>query len=466
MTNLSPLKKADMPPALPLRSLLGPSFILLGLGLGSGELILWPYLASNFGMGLIWAAVVGITFQFFLNMEIARYTLVTGESVFVGLARKFGILAPIWFIMSTLLPWMWPGITAAAATLLAAAFGIPYSKYLGIGILILIGVILSLGKIVYKTQERLQKGIIMIGIPFVFILTFFLTEASDWNALFKGLVGVGDGFFLLPKNVPFATLLGALAYAGAGGTLNLAQSYYVKEKGYGMGKFAGRITSVITGKKEAVTLEGTTFEPTSNNLANFREWWKRINIEHFLVFWTTGALTMIILSLLAYTTVYGRNDIVTGINFVVKEGQVLGMQLMPFVGTLFMLVAAVMLFGTQFSVFGSTARIMSENLVLLSSVKFKIENLSMYFYFFLWLQIIAGIIIFSLGFTEPLTLVVTGAVLNAITMFIYTGMLLYVNITGLIKEVRPSWVRVTALSAAFLFYGGFSIFTLITQVFR
>ena len=48
-----------MPKALPLRKLIGPSFILLGLGLGSGEVILWPFLASNYGMGKTVCEVCG-----------------------------------------------------------------------------------------------------------------------------------------------------------------------------------------------------------------------------------------------------------------------------------------------------------------------------------------------------------------------------------------------------------------------
>ena len=75
-----------LPKAVSLKNIIGPSFILLGLGLGSGEVILWPYLASNYGLGIIWGAVFGITFQFIMNMEIERYALARGESVFVGLA--------------------------------------------------------------------------------------------------------------------------------------------------------------------------------------------------------------------------------------------------------------------------------------------------------------------------------------------------------------------------------------------
>src|SRR3989344_2228709 len=159
MDKLAPLSQNEFPPAWPLRKLIGPSFIILGVGLGSGELILWPYLSSNFGLGVVWAAVVGITLQFFINMEVERYSLVTGESVFVGWARLLGRFSSVWFIISTLVPWVWPGIMASAATSLAAAMGWGYSKWVGIGMLLFLGIIYSLGKIVYKTQEKVQKAI-------------------------------------------------------------------------------------------------------------------------------------------------------------------------------------------------------------------------------------------------------------------------------------------------------------------
>ncbi|OGM32846.1 hypothetical protein A2803_05935 [Candidatus Woesebacteria bacterium RIFCSPHIGHO2_01_FULL_44_21] len=464
MTGLAPLKKADMPPALRLRDLIGPSFIILGVGLGSGELILWPYLASNFGMGIIWAAVLGITFQFFINMEIERYTLVTGESIFVGLTRKYGRFTPIWFILTTLVPWMWPGIAAASATVLAHAFGIAYSGLIGTALLLLMGALFSLGTIVYKTQEQIQKTIILIGIPFIFIITLLFAKPIHWEALARGLVGSGEGFWFLPIGLPIATFLGALAYAGAGGNLNLAQSLYIKEKGYGMGKFSGRITSIFSGKKENINLEGTTFEPTIQNVKNFKLWWKRINVEHAVVFWITGAFTMVLLSLLAFSTVSGNPDIVTSINFVVLEGKVIAERTLPALGTFFLVMAGVMLFGTQFSVLGSNSRIASENLVITDQNRFKINNLPKYFYIFLWLQILAGVVIFASGFTEPLALVVTGAVLNAFSMFIYTGLVLYLNKTSLVKQTRPSLFRTIAVFSAFLFYGGFSIYTILQRL--
>lgn len=458
---LQPLEKKEFPEPLPLRKLIGPSFILLGLGFGSGELILWPYLSANFGLGIIWGALLGITFQFFINMEIERYVLVTGESVFVGLARKLRGFAPLWFIASTLIPWMWPGIIASSGTLLAHVLGIKYSPLVPIILLVFIGLVLTLGPVVYKTQEVFQRTLILIGVPFIFVLAFIFAKPQDWQALAMGLVGRGEGFWFLPAGISLATFLGAFAYAGAGGNLNLAQSYYVKEKGYGMGKYSGRITSILTGKEEKIRLEGATFEPNSVNLERFRLWWKRINIEHALIFWATGATSMIMLSLLAYSTVFGNPQGSQGIMFLISEAGTLAQKTFPAIGVLFLVVAAAMLFSTQFSVLDATSRIMSENLTILSPNRFKIEKLPLFYYIFLWAQIIAGIVIFSLGLTEPLTLVVIGAFLNAIAMFVYSALIIFLNKTSLIKPLRPSFLRVFVVACAFVFYGVFSAITIL-----
>lgn len=461
---LHKLGTKEMPKAVPLFKLLGPSFIMLGLGLGSGELILWPFLSANYGLGIIWAAVLGITFQFFLNMEIERYTLVTGESVFVGLARKLSTIAPVWFILSTLIPWMWPGIIASSGTIIANLLGISYGSYIPIILLIIIGLALTLGPVIYKTQEIFQKTLISFGVPFVFLTAILLAKPADWGALAQGLVGKGEGFWFLPAGISLASFLGAFAYAGAGGNLNLAQSFYVKEKGYGMGKYSGRITSILTGKKEKIELTGNDFPMTQENLNRFRLWWKRINIEHAVVFWATGAVTMILLSLLSYSTNYGKVTTDEGVGFIINQASVIGINFLPFLGTLFLIVAGLMLFATQFNVMDAISRIMAENLVILSPQKFKVQYLPYYYYGFLWLTILAGIIIFISGFNRPITLVTLSAVLNAFTMFVYSGLMLWLNKTNLPKELRPNIVRTFAIIVAFLFYGGFSLFTILQNI--
>ncbi|MBU0999933.1 Nramp family divalent metal transporter [Patescibacteria group bacterium] len=455
--SLKPLKVNLFPDPPSLVKIIGPSFIILGLGLGSGEIILWPYLASNYGMGIIWGALLGLTFQFFMNMEIERYALVRGESVFVGLARKIRGIS-FWFLLSTFIPWVWPGIIASSAKLFGTVFGFGETKYLAIIFLIIIGLILSLGPVLYKTVETLQKTLILIGVPTIFFLSIFLANQTHWIDLLKGSIGIGNNYNFLPAGIPIASFLAALAYAGAGGNLNLAQAFYIKEKGFGMGKYSGRITSVLTGKKEEISVEGSKFEITNQNLSNFKKWWRNINIEHFLIFWLTGSVTIVLLSLLAYATTYGLGGNSASINFVLTEGKIIGERIFPFAGVFFLLIAGFTLFGTQLTVFDATSRILSENLILSIPSKFSGKQIPAIYYTVLWLQILGGITIFLMGFSEPLQLLIIAAVLNAFAMFVHVGLTLWLNLTSLEKVLRPAFLRITMMLLAFFFYGGFSLY--------
>lgn len=457
--------RKEFPSAPSLKSIIGPSFIILGLGLGSGEFILWPYLASNFGMGIIWGAIIGITFQFFMNMEIERYALLRGESVFVGLARKTRVIS-FWFLISTFLPWIWPGIIASSGTLVAHVLGFENAPLISIILLLSMGLVLSLGPVLYKTVEFLEKGLILLGVPTIFILSIFLAKPYHWGEVAKGVVGVGDGYFLLPEGIVVASFLAALAYAGAGGNLNLAQSFYVREKGYGMGKYAGKITSLLTGKKENISLSGFDFDVNPQSLSHFKKWWRNINIEHFIVFWLTGSITIILLGLLAFSSVYGLEGNKQGITFLINEASVIGDRLFPIAGTFFLIVGSLTLFGTQMTVFDATSRILAENVILGFRPKISEQHLRKLYYLVLWAQIIAGIVIFMNGFTQPLQLLTIAAVMNAFAMFVHVGLTLWLNLTSLEKELRPSYLRIGAMSLGFLFYGGFSIYTIYTEILK
>lgn len=85
-----PVPYRDMPDPLPLKKVLGPSVVAIAIGLASGEFILWPYITSKVGLGFLWAAILGLVTQYFVNMEIERYTLATGETAITGFPA-FGV---------------------------------------------------------------------------------------------------------------------------------------------------------------------------------------------------------------------------------------------------------------------------------------------------------------------------------------------------------------------------------------
>src|SRR5690242_1098637 len=145
----------ELPPApLDTRRLIGPGIVAAGVGLSSGEFILYPYIASQVGLVFVWAALVGVVTQFFLNMEIERYTLATGETVLTGFSRfwrHWGLV----FAVLTYFANLWPGWATSSATLVTYLWGGSVT-WISIGMLVAIGAVLTLAPVVYVALERAE----------------------------------------------------------------------------------------------------------------------------------------------------------------------------------------------------------------------------------------------------------------------------------------------------------------------
>src|SRR5688572_29808141 len=143
-------------PAPPPRwlKLIGPGIIAAGVGLASGEFILYPYIASQVGLVFVWAALVGLVTQFFINMEIERYTLATGETALTGFSRYWRHWGLVFAILAYFAN-IWPGWVTSSATLVTYLVGgsvVP----IAIGMLLLIGITLTLAPVVYQALEKIE----------------------------------------------------------------------------------------------------------------------------------------------------------------------------------------------------------------------------------------------------------------------------------------------------------------------
>lgn len=445
-----PSRHDQLPEPITLKQSIGPSFILLGLALGSGELIMWPYLVSQYGLGIIWGGLVGITFQYFLNTEIMRYTLAWGESVFVGW-RRWGRLIPAWFVFSTVIPWALPGFVTASATMLHHVFPQLDVRTTAIILILLTGLILSSGQTLYKTMSRVQTTLLSLGVPFIAILTLYLARGADWAALIQGLVGIGDHYQWLPEGIAIGAFLGAFAYSGGGGNLNLSQSYYIKEKGLGMGKYGTGIKTLLAGL-DSHRLDGNLFVLSASNLSRWRRWWRLVCSEHLLVFWGIGLFAILMLATLSMATAHGISS-QGGLGFFFTEAQMIGLATTPVLGSLFVIVGALMLFTTQLGVIESASRIIAENLLLLKHKHNESVHASKMFYLVLWCELAFSALFLYSGASEPRTLLTVGAILNAAAMMVAFILILLLNRT-LPSLIRPAWPRqlMLVLAACFFVY--------------
>ncbi|WP_169733892.1 Nramp family divalent metal transporter, partial [Crossiella equi] len=75
-----PIRK--LPDAPPSVHLIGPTVFLVALGVGMGESYMWPRLVLIFGPEIRWLFLIGVTLQAVVMLEMARYAMATGESIF------------------------------------------------------------------------------------------------------------------------------------------------------------------------------------------------------------------------------------------------------------------------------------------------------------------------------------------------------------------------------------------------
>ncbi len=472
--DLPPLHYRDLPETVPLRRMIGPSIMLAGLALGSGEFILWPYITYHSGFVFFWACLLGVTTQYFMNMEITRWTLATGESAITGFCRISRRWGPV-FLALNIIPWMIPAWSKGAAQLmswlfwpdLAGTSESPYVTELSILGLILCGLILTAGPVIYETVERIQLFLVSVVLLSVVVLALWLVRGDAVQAMLVGSTNIGGLPPMDPEVVTWTFLLGALAFAGAGGTLNLGQSNYIKDKGYGMGRHIGRITSPITGQEEAVAEIGYHFPTDEANLRRWSQWWKAASIEHFLSFYLTCLVCLVLLTLIAYSIFYTADGSLSDdahhyksdISFVWGEAVAIENLLGHGFKLLFLVMGVAILLTTEFGVLDATSRI-STDIVKVNWLKdSELFSESRLYYLFLWGTIGLGIAILMVGDQRAGAFVLfkLTAALNGGVMFLYCALLLYMNRMRLPEAIRINGWRCAILAWAVCFFGLFAV---------
>ncbi len=429
--------------------MMGPSIVSLGLGLGSGEYILWPFLTAHYGFGILWGALVGISIQLILILEIQRYTSVKGEDVVIGLGRIHKLFPPL-LILATVIGFGWPGFAATSSKLMISLFDMSgaYTNFLPHIMLLFCASILLIGRNVYSKLEPIQSGIVILSFMILTYIFVRLFDLDTFTTALAGFGGVGEGYRFLPEGIDLAVFIGAVAYAGTGGTLLLSQSFYTIEEGHGIAKYAKPFTLWLKGH-ERKEEEFSTSEDTQS-ISNFRQLLSLQRFEGFLLFWGMGIFTIFILGYISYVTLNGTQGLSSEFDFLLQEAGIISGRLSPFLGNAFVAIGILALISVQLGIFDIMGRISAKAIQHLYPKK-GLDHNRLYVWAIL-LQLFVGLAVFTLGFQEPMWLIVTGAVINAGMMTVISLGVVLLNIKILPKSYRPSRIISLILCLAALFY--------------
>ena len=442
-----------------LRKIAGPGVIIAAVGIGTGEYVLYPFITSRVGLTFLWAAAIGLAFQYFINTEVARYTLATGETILTGFLRLWRGWAPL-FILMTVIPFSWPAWMTSSAQMLTYPLGGGNVTWIAIGGLVLIGAVLTFSPVVYKTVEKLEMFKILMILLFA-VLAVVLIGWQPWTDLPGSTI---EGFGRLPADVPTSVLLSALIFAGGGGVVNLAVSNWARDKGWGMGIHAPRVVSPITGKEDAGSSTGFQFEVSDDQLATWQRWWKAVRLEQFITFYLVTLVTIAVFSVLAYTVV-GKGGY-TGpadLSFIRFMGDTLGAEHGQWVKLTFWSVGAISLIFANLVVVDMVARITSNILSTIYLREHATWTEAKLYTAAVWVMVCLGAAILGLGLNQPFVLIAIAATLNGLVMVVCCILIIRVN-GALNRRVRISTARRIALGLAAVVYTAFTIYTIMSWI--
>ncbi|MUL44130.1 hypothetical protein FZ103_23715 [Streptomonospora sp. PA3] len=463
---LEPMPIRKLPKAPPSVHLLGPTVFLVALGVGMGESYMWPRLVLIFGPEIRWLFLIGVSLQAVVMLEMSRYAMATGESIFFGAARVFKPL--MWFFFITaMLVYIWPGHLSAGASAFERVSGIPWQATAVTGML-LVGVIFTMAKVIYNLLENVLSiciGLLVVGTSIVAAL---VGNLSDLSSTITGMFAFG----YMPEEALtaawFPVIVGSIAFAGPSGMQQMWYTLHLRDKGAGMGSHIPKVRGLRhADEQETMPTRGFMFDTSdSEEMAKWKGWRRWVTFDAFALFWGITMLVTISFTVLAQASARFDPNVATVIRDGERDAALDAMAASftaagsPIFGTVFFLFISLIGLNATFGLFDSFSRGQADMTYYFvpGARRFSMSKL---YAFFLWGVILFGIGVLLFGPADgPAAILDTLAFLSTFAMGAYCVTLLLVNNLMLPKPVRPGIVSNLIIAFAAVFYLGMLFYSL------
>ena len=441
---LPPMPIRKLPEAPEAAHIIGPALILVALGVGFGETFLWPRLVIVFGPEIRWLFLVGVVVQTIVMLEMARYAMATGESIFFGAARLAKPL--MWFFFAVaILVYVWPGHISGGAEALERLTGIPWQLSASVG-LIVIGIMFTVVTYIYNLIESLLAflvGVLVVGSA---IVGAIVGSMADLGQALLGTVRFDTG---IPSEALTATwfplVVGALAFAGPSGMQRMWYTLWLRDKGAGMGSHIPKVRGLLhAGEEETIPDRGHMFDTDDpDEMRKWNGWQKWVRYDAILLFFGITMLVTVIFTVMAMNAARVNPEARAALLEGEREAAFDAManafgQAASVLDPVFYMFIALVGFKASIGLFDAFARGQSDMTYYFmpGAKRFKMAQLySMY----LWGVIIFGVLILNFGPADgPVAILDILAFLSTFVMGAYCLTLAAVNRRNLPEKIRPN----------------------------
>lgn len=464
---LEPMPIRKLPESPPSIHLLGPTVFLVALGVGMGESYMWPRLVLVFGPEIRWLFLIGVTLQAVVMLEMARYAMATGESIFTGAAR---LAKPVmWFFFITAIAvYIWPGHLSAGAAALEEITGVPWVVSACVG-LVLVGVVFTLAKVIYDLLENVLSVLIGLLVVGTAVVAAMVGNLSDLVSSITGMLHFG--YFPTEAMSPtwFPIIVGAVAFAGPSGMQQMWYTLHLRDKGAGMGAHIPRIRGLRHAQdEEAMPSRGFMFDTQDpEEMRKWRGWRRWVTFDALLLFWGVTMLVTISFTVLAQSAARQNPDVRGLIESGEREASLTAMADSftaaggPVLGSVFLGFIALIGLNATLGLFDSFSRGQADMTYhfVPGARRFRLSHL---YAAFLWGVIVFGILILLFGPADgPAAILDVLAFLSTFAMGAYCVVLLLVNNRLLPRPIRPKWWSNVVIGFGAVFYLGLLFYSLI-----
>ena len=156
--------------------------------------------------------------------------------------------------------------------------------------------------------------------------------------------------------MPTYILFSSVVFAGAGGTANLFFSFYIRDKGWGMGALMPKVVNPLRAQEEVVSERAFQIAETESNLAHWRVWFRHLSVDQILFFWLLNTFTILLFIFGALAVLHPQGIVPSQEMLVWEEAEILGSVGGGLGKMLFLLVGIACLFSTQLTLIDGVAR--------------------------------------------------------------------------------------------------------------
>jgi Mn2+/Fe2+ NRAMP family transporter len=329
-----------------IRSSFGPSIIIAAAVVGTGELVIAPRLGASVGLSALWLIILGCVIKVFIQEEMGRHTILTGESTLEAFNRVPGRIGPMSWAVWCWLPLLFGGTLSMGGVLAGVIQSLqllhtPLAAWALAAIVTLTtGVVLVVGR--YGLIEK-TAGLLVAGFTAMTIIALVLLQRTEFAVSFDQILGGLQ--FKMPEH-GFADAVAVFGVTGIGTAELLFYAYWCLEKGYAKDLVAGT--------------------PRDPAMLAARIRGMRLDISVALLIYTFATIAFFILGA---TILHGAQEVPKGLDMVRTLSQMYTKTFGNWVFYVFGVGALIVCYSTFFVAMATWSRMIADNLRLISRDK-------------------------------------------------------------------------------------------------